>query len=314
MKWIKIGSLGATITFSAIGLASGRAIALPVSTKENAPSPLEDPSRLGEHVESLPLAQMGSESSTPLHRQGADEVPFQPERLPFFRSVVRVERPTRTVPGITIINPSALGAAPGSIGIGIGVQERTRFSDDSDGVVGTSVGFGDPERYLGIQVGLALVDASDLFEDGSFSLKLHRQLCDRWSVAIGAIGFETWGGTDGGSSAYGVTTYRWLLNSSPGAAFREIHLSVGLGGGQFRSEDAIQDREGGVGVFGSAAVQVIQPLSAIAEWTGQDLTLGFSYAPFRNVPVVIVPALTDVTGTAGDGTRFTFGISYTFRL
>ncbi|MBC6417649.1 MAG: hypothetical protein GDA44_02060 [Prochloron sp. SP5CPC1] len=91
-----------------------------------------------------------------------------------------------------------------------------------------------------------------------------------------------------------------------------IHLSLGLGGGQFRSESDIVNEQDSLGVFTSVAVRLAEPVSAILEWTGQDMTLGFSYVPFRNLPLTLVPAITDITGSAGDGTRFIFGIGYGF--
>jgi hypothetical protein len=92
----------------------------------------------------------------------------------------------------------------------------------------------------------------------------------------------------------------------------QLFLSVGVGGGQYRSEDQIDDGVDTVGVFGSAALRLYEPVNAVVEWTGQDLTVGLSIAPFRNVPIVISPALTDITGSAGDGTRFILGIGYGF--
>ncbi|MBO1349159.1 MAG: hypothetical protein EBE86_018005 [Hormoscilla sp. GUM202] len=53
-------------------------------------------------------------------------------------------------------------------------------------------------------------------------------------------------------------------------------------------------------------------MHAIAEWTGQDLTVGISVVPFQNLPLVITPAVTDITGNAGDGSRFILGIGYGF--
>jgi hypothetical protein len=62
----------------------------------------------------------------------------------------------------------------------------------------------------------------------------------------------------------------------------------------------------GINVFGSVGVRVARPVSAILEWTGQDLAAGVSIAPFDNFPLVITPAVRDITG-AGDGARFILG-------
>ena len=55
------------------------------------------------------------------------------------------------------------------------------------------------------------------------------------------------------------------------------------------------------------------PVSFITEWTGQDLALGLSIAPFKNIPLTITPALRDVAG-AGDGARFVVGTGMAFKF
>jgi hypothetical protein len=65
--------------------------------------------------------------------------------------------------------------------------------------------------------------------------------------------------------------------------------------------------------FGSAAFRIARPVSVIVEWTGQDLAAGVSIAPFRNFPLVITPALRDITG-AGDGARFVVGTGVSFQF
>ncbi|HEY9702370.1 MAG TPA: hypothetical protein V6C58_07985, partial [Allocoleopsis sp.] len=90
--------------------------------------------------------------------------------------------------------------------------------------------------------------------------------------------------------------------------------SVGVGGGQFRTESDINNKKNSVGVFGSVAFQLGGPINAIAEWTGQDLTIGFSLTPFPKIPIVITPAFTDILGTAGDGHRFILGVGYKLKF
>jgi hypothetical protein len=89
-----------------------------------------------------------------------------------------------------------------------------------------------------------------------------------------------------------------------------VTASIGIGGGRFRSESAINRGDEDPNIFGSVGVQVAQPVSAIAEWTGQDLNLGASITPFPGIPFVITPAAADITNTAGDGARFILGVGY----
>ena len=76
-----------------------------------------------------------SDSGAPsLRRQPVEgEQRFEPKRIP-----LRIPRQNyyRSSPSITIINPSGYGAAWGNAGIGIGFQERARFVNEADGVIG----------------------------------------------------------------------------------------------------------------------------------------------------------------------------------
>lgn len=235
---------------------------------------------------------------------------FEPTRIPLI--IPFNEQPYRASPSITIINPSGYGAAWGNAGIGFGYQERVRFVDADDGVIGLGFGLGNPQKNIGAQIGVSLVDVSAPFQDGALNLKLHRRLPQDFSVALGVQGLATWGETDGGSSLYGVVTKRFRLRQDRTKPFSEIYTSLGVGGGQFRSEFNINDGNDNVGIFSSLAIRAVEPVGLITEWTGQDLTIGISIVPFRRLPVVIVPALTDITGEAGDGTRFILGAGYTF--
>ena len=156
------------------------------------------------------------------------------------------------------------------------------------------------------------MDVSSPLRDGAINLKLHRRLPKGFSVAVGAQGAATWGVTDGGSSVFGAVSKRFVLKTDRTQPFSELYTTLGVGGGQFRSESDIDDGVESLGVFGSVALKVIQPVSLITEWSGQDLTIGASIVPFRRLPLAIVPAVTDVTGSAGDGARLIFGLGYSF--
>ena len=268
-------------------------------------------------IKQTQITATSSDSTTPdesgipsLRRQPTGGEKFEPKRIPLRIPIPK--QPYRASPSVTIINPSGYGASWGNAGIGFGFQERVRFQDDADGVIGLGFGLGNPQKNIGAQVGISLVDVSSPFSDGAINLKLHRRLPQDFSVALGVQGLATFGNTDGGSSVFGVTTKRFKLRQDRSKPFSEIYTTVGVGGGQFRSESDINDGNETVGVFGSLAVKVLDPVGFVTEWTGQDLTIGVPLVPFRKLPMVIVPAVTDITGSAGDGTRFVFGFGYSF--
>jgi len=263
------------------------------------------------------LAQSKQPSLQPFikPRTDQDQKGFEIQSLPVQTGTqTGFNAPAIGSPSITIGIPSAYGASWRQVGVGVSFQERARFTDKSDGGIGFGIGFGDSAKNVGVQLGLGLTDISDLFADGVISVKVHRQLPSDFAIAAGINGLITWGETDGGSSGYGVVTKKFTFKSSPQEPFSEFYLSLGIGGGQFRSEDDINNGVNSVGVFASGALKIVEQVNLITEWTGQDMTIGVSVVPFRNVPFVITPAVTDITSTAGDGARFILGASYSFNF
>jgi hypothetical protein len=241
-----------------------------------------------------------------------------PQEVAQLREQFRIEPPTLvdtirpTVPGggSSVGSPTAFGADWGDAFLGASFQARARNTNRSDGGVSFGFGLGDAERAVGLEVAVSVVDLiGNTFEDGGVSFKLHRVLPNNFGVAIGVENATTWGSTDGGSSVYGVVSKIIPLRDNLADPLSKLTLSLGLGGGRFRSESDVQAGNESVNVFGSVGLQALERVSLIADWTGQDLNLGASIVPF-NIPLIITPAIADVTGNAGDGTRFILGVGY----
>jgi len=299
---------------TAPGLAP-KAIASPKLTKPVPPwaSPViplpsdELPPRVSQ--EAVRTTIVGSKPSLDTQPSSPEQQVFLPDRLPFVPLQGREQRD----PSIAIGTPSAYGKSWGSASIGLSLQSRTRFTNTADGGLGIGFGLGDPKQTAGLDVGVNVLDLiGDTGQDGSISFKLDRRLPQDLAVAVGVNNAIAWGETDGGSSVYGVVSKMFRLTESVQAPFSRLYVSAGLGEGQYRSQADIDNDVDSVGLFGSVAVQVVPQMYAIAEWTGQDLTVGISVVPFGNLPLVITPAVTDITGNAGDGSRFILGIGYEF--
>ncbi len=221
-------------------------------------------------------------------------------------------------PGSSSGSPTAFGADFGSVFTGASFQERTRFTSSSDGAVSAGFGLGNATKAVGLEIAVSVLDLTSrggddrAFDRGSVSFKLHRRLPNNFAVAVGYENALVWGFTDAGSSFYGVGSKIFQFQDSPRQPFSSLTVSLGLGNGRFRTEDDFNADKKTVNVFGSAGLRVLEPVSVIADWTGQDLTLGASIAPFRNIPIVITPAIADITGSAGDGSRFILGIGYSY--
>lgn len=222
----------------------------------------------------------------------------------------------RGFPGSTINTPTGFGPGWGQFYGGVSFQERIRYADARDGVLTFGFGLGNPRRTVGMDVSVNVLDTYHEFaKDRSLSLRLHRRLPARTSLAVGWENIWHTSGTDGGSSRYVVASKVLGLRENFEQPLGSVVFSLGLGDERFLSEPAFARQEGGVNPFGAVAVRVLPHASAIANWTGQDLSLGVSIAPVRRWPLVITPAVMDLTGNAGDGARFSVsaGLGYNFR-
>ncbi len=216
-------------------------------------------------------------------------------------------------PGASISTPIGFGANFGQIFGGFAFQSRTRFTNQADGGLALGVGVGEPQKIVGLDVTMAILS---LFGDnagrGSFSFKIHRSLPEGFAIALGFENAINWGGTDAGSSIYGVVSKFFQFTETTKEPFSQLTLSLGVGGGRFRSEGAIEDGVNSLGVFASAGLRIVEPVSAIVEWSGQDLNAGISLIPFQNIPLTVNLAGADLTGNAGNGARFVMSIGYNY--
>lgn len=226
--------------------------------------------------------------------------------------------PNRGSPSLTIANPSGFGSDRGFF-TGLGYQPNTRYGagDDEnadDGILGFGLGFGSARKAVGVEIGytMASFGGSRDFGSGGFNAKIHRRFPGNWAVAAGWNGFLTIGGdTDFDDSLYLTTTKIFATRKSLNSAFSRMAVTIGVGNGQFRTEEAIENDDGGINVFSSLAFRIARPLSGVVEWTGQDLGVAASVSPFRRIPITFTAGLRDLAG-AGDEPRFIFGLGAGF--
>ena len=219
-------------------------------------------------------------------------------------------------PAITISNPSGFGADNFTGFANFSYQSRTRFGNEDDATAGIGIGFGDAQENVGLQLSYAFASfgGSRDFGSGGFNAKLHRQLPNRWGIALGWEGFLNLGGdNDFEDTVYGSVSKVIETREDVTEPFSRIALSAGVGNGRFRTEEDFNEDNDTISPFGSVAFLLAPPVTSIVEWTGQDLAAGLSITPFRDFPLVITPAVRDITG-AGDGARFIIssGLSWQF--
>jgi hypothetical protein len=252
-------------------------------------------------------------------RMVAEDRPVPSLSTDDWRKRLTLRRPAThllAVPAASISSPTAFGVEMGEAFVGIAWQSRTRYTHIDDGAAVLGLGLGDRDRAVALEVAATSYSTfrgAGPFETGSLSFKLHHAFGDDWGVAAGIENAVEWGGSDAGFSPYGVVTHVVRLNDEPRRPFSALALSAGLGAGRFRSEqDVVVDKKT-VNPFGAVGVQVLEPLSAVADWNGQDLFAGVSVAPVRRVPIVINAGFADITGHAGNGARFILSAGLGFR-
>lgn len=215
---------------------------------------------------------------------------------------------------IYLSNPAFSGGSPGAYGAywgtafaGFAYQAETRNNGRDDGAFSFGFGLGDPD-YVGLEVTVSSFSTfrGDLFDPFGISFKLHRILPGDIGIAAGIENLILGDASDTVPSGYGVVGKVFKLKPSKQEAFSRLSLSVGVGGGRFRDIDDLD--EDTVNVFGTLGVQVLEPLSVFADWTGQDLNAGLSFVPFPTIPLVITPVVQDLTGNANNDPRFSISV------
>lgn len=226
----------------------------------------------------------------------------------------------RGAPGTSTGSPIAFGANFHDLYFGLGYQAPLRYSNDADGGLSLGAGLGNSTTALGLDV---TVNALSTVRSGvgnrmGLGAKVHRIIDGTWGVAFGMQGLLLNGKRpdDPDASFYGVVSRVINLNGSQQGMFEALTLSFGAGNKAFRTERDIAKNSNNLGYFGSVALRVASYMSVITDWN-QDLSVGVSFVPFTGFPLVLTPAVADLTGNAGvtnstkvSRPRFTLGAGF----
>jgi hypothetical protein len=230
----------------------------------------------------------------------------------------------RGAPGTSTGSPIAFGANWGDVYAGASIQAPIRYSNATDGALTVGMGFADATDIVGIDVGLTALSTvrSGVGNRMGLSAKVDKIFGDNWGVAVGVANiYLNNKPVDGNASVYGVVSKVFGLEGSFMSDFKALTLSVGAGNEDFRLEKDVRAGNKTVAAFGSAALRIWDQLSLIVDWPGQDLDVGLSIVPFKDFPLVLTPAIVDVTGSAGTyqmpqvvRARFTLGVGMVFKF
>jgi S-layer homology domain len=225
--------------------------------------------------------------------------------------------PTTAYPVGGLQSPTAFGANGGTAFAGLGYQAATRpqvyatppgtSQGADDGAVSVGFGLGNAKEFVALET---VATSYSTFRrgfgnQGALSFKLHKALGDNFAIAGGYENAIRWGsGSDGGETGYGVASL--VLNPDPNIGFlSNTTVSVGAGAGRFRNVGDIRTGKDSYNVFGSVGTRLSPTFSLIADWNGQDLSIGLPISiPLGGVSLQVVPSLVDLVNKETGGSRF----------
>jgi S-layer homology domain len=244
---------------------------------------------------------------------------------------------TSTFPVGGLGTPTAFGANWGDFFLGTGFQGETRpvlfptaatAKGPENFSYSVGLGLGDSRNFLGLETVATTYNRPvanvGSFDNGGVSFKLHKLLGDNFAIAGGIENAITFGntpgtpgfGTNGGvQSAYGVASL--ILNPDPNMGFfSNTTLSVGAGGGRFRSIGDIRTNKDNTNVFGSLGTRLFSNVSLVGDWNGQDLSIGLPITiPFGGGSAFqVTPAIVDIANPETGGSRFSVSGGLGFRF
>ena len=229
----------------------------------------------------------------------------------------------RGAPGTSTGSPIAFGANWHDFFVGVGLQSPVRFGTSADGGATVGFGLGDARDVIGLEVAINALSTvrSGIGNRVGFGAKAHKLFDGNWGLAVGIMNIVANKAVDDGNpSLYGAVSKVVDLSSTAMPMFKTLTLTGGVGTEGFRLEKNIRNNNSTPGFFGSAALRVHEQISLIGDWGGQDLSLGASFVPFADLPLVLTPAIADLTGSAGVHgrsesvrPRFTLGAGMAFR-
>ncbi|NTV93505.1 MAG: hypothetical protein HGA72_09700 [Chlorobiaceae bacterium] len=217
----------------------------------------------------------------------------------------------------SIMTPTGWGASYGILYFGGGTTTPQVYSVHTDADAGAGFGLGNPEKNLGLELSVDMMDVSKQ-DNFSYGFKVHRIIANGTSIGFGGLNlFPEKKKSDADESFYFAISHAVQgLPSDYNKNESKLHLNLGVGNGMF-SKMSPEDIKAGNGrhgtyVFGSTAYEIFKATNAIVEWSGMNLNAGISTGLFslsQNVPVTLTIAAADLTKYTADGVRLSVGLS-----
>ena len=230
----------------------------------------------------------------------------------------------RGAPGTNTGTPLAFIPGMGDAFIGGGYQIHTRnirqpdgtWGQDgtNDGSISLGFGLGDASDVVGMEVVMTTVSPFrvGLGRRSTISVQVAHLIDPTFGVAVGVENAVMSGRDDDHEtqSFYVVASKVFRSPFEQVPWFKAITVSGGAGNGRFRLVSDFNAKKRTVNAFGSLALLLHDQVSVISDYTGEDVNVGVSVVPYKKIPLVITPALVDLTGTASRTARFVVGAGF----
>jgi hypothetical protein len=268
--------------------------------------------------------------TTPVVPRITNEEAIAKLSIPAIPQIPGGSNPTTAFPIGGLGTPFAFGANGGDAFAGVSYQAATRPQiynnvtppitkpqGTNDGAASIGFGLGDARSFVGLETIASSYSTyrSGFGNQGALSFKLHKALSDTFAIAGGYENAILWGtGNDGGQTGYGVASL--VLNPDANLGFfSNTTVSVGGGAGRFRSVGDIRTGKDNYNVFGSIGTRLSPNFSLIADWNGQDLSVGLPISiPFAGTTLQVVPSLVDLVNPETGGSRFVVNAGLGFKF
>jgi hypothetical protein len=237
-------------------------------------------------------------------------------RLPMPAAPDMSQMTGRAQPGVAASSPVGFGPSKGDIFAGFGYQSATSAGSESDGTISAGMGFLDPTDMVGIELVLTSLSTvrSGFGSRMTAGLKVHKAFAGNVGVGLGIEGLKINGDNDTDPAIYVAATKVMPIRVGM-STFNQVTLNFGIGNGRFQPIEDFAAGESGMGVFAGGALKINHFSSFIVDYGGAGLNIAASFTPLQNLPLVITPSFSDVTGVAPNGKagRFALGAGFSWK-
>lgn len=286
---------------------------------ENAPKDENSDQPVAKKKSKTPVMEALKNVDTPLEDWIVPELPISTPDDVAYRRLEKslsirqksIEEPW-PLPATSLATPAGYGAEWTDVFAGSNIQFRSRYSSAFrlSGTHSVGFGLGNAAKYVGLETTITSFGSQPPFGEGNgITFKLHHFFKDSSALGIGWEYAILIGDSDASPSYYIVYSRPFPLKKKETDWFSLVVAHAGLGDGRFSSLQSISEQRVSVNFFAAVGIRVLQPLTYVLNYSGQEFVTGVSVTPFRRFPLSLSAIVSDLTSVAGSP-RFALSIAW----